>query len=44
MKSIVHEYIQILKSQSFKQWELAQLGRHETVNTQNEHYNCRVKG
>ena len=27
-----------LKSQSFKQWELAELGRHETVNTRSE--NC----
>ena len=32
-----------LKSPAFKQWELAQLGRHETVNT-SEHYSPRVAG
>ena len=33
-----------LKSQSFKQWELAKLARHETANIRSEHYNPRVKG
>ena len=33
-----------LKSQSFKQWELAQLAKHETVNTRSEHYSPRVMG
>ena len=32
-----------IKSQSFKQWELAQLARHEPVNMSSEHYNPRVK-
>ena len=32
-----------LKSQSFKQWELAQLKRDETVNTRSEHYSPMVK-
>ena len=33
-----------MKSQSFKQWEVAQLGRHETVNTISEHYSPTVTG
>ena len=33
-----------LKSQSFKQKELAQLARHKTVNTRSEHYSPKVKG
>ena len=32
-----------LKSQSFRQWEIAQLARHETVNTRIEHCSSRVK-
>ena len=31
-------------SQSFKQWESAQLARHETVNTRSEQYSPRVEG
>ena len=31
-------------SQSFKQWELAQLARHETVNTRSEQYSPRIEG
>ena len=33
-----------MKSQSFKQWEVAQLGRHETVNTRSEHYSPIITG
>ena len=29
---------------SFKQWELAQLERHETVSTRSEHYSLRLEG
>ena len=28
-KSIEHDYIRIIKVSAFKQWELAQLARHE---------------
>ena len=31
-----------LKCQSFKQWKLSQMRRHETVNTKREHYSPRV--
>ena len=44
MNSIDHDYQGSLKSRSFKQWELPQLGSQENVNTRSEYYSASVAG